>query len=147
MPMTHDYDMQSTESTDNQPVENATAVSRRRLLQYTAAGLVGLTGRGASETVSATETTQSSLDVDAMDDTPGSAKLLRVKGTGTGRNAYHIETTDAIVPTGGSDGPLGQVGETVIDGTVRKDHVDAYCFTGRITTVYARGSVTYYVSE
>jgi hypothetical protein len=144
--------MQTTESTDSHPVENTASVSRRRLLQYTAAGLGGLTSRGASETVSATTTIQSSPGDDATDDPhgcdlPGSTKLLRVKGIGTGRNAYHIETTDTIVPTGGSDAPLGQPGETVIEGTVRKNHVESYCFAGRVTAVYAQGSVTYYVSE
>lgn len=144
--------MQTTEST-NSPGEETAAVSRRRLLQYTAAGLVGITGSGASETVSAIGTAHQSHPDDNATDDPhvcglsGSVKLLRVKGIGTGRNAYHIETTDSIVPTGGSDVPLGQTDETIIEGAVRKDHVDTYCFTGQVATVYARGSITYYVSE
>ena len=74
-------------------------------------------------------------------------KELIVKGVGTGINEYHIETRgnsrlDEITVDQG-----GTLGEREIDGSIRKGDSDSYFFTGRVTNVYARGSILYSVSN
>lgn len=133
------------ESTATDLAERPFSVSRRRLLQYTAAGLVGLTG--TSETVNATDhpIDDGIGDPDSRD-VLGTDTRVQVKGTGTGVNAYQITTIDITITTEQITAQQG-IDETVIEGTVRKGDVDVYYITGWITDVRVQGSVTYSVHE
>lgn len=140
--MTHDQD---TESTATDRAEHPFSVSRRRLLQYTAAGLVGFIG--TSQTVNATDhLTDAGIGDLGSPDVFGTDTLVQVKGTGTGVNAYQITTIDITITTEQITAQQG-IDETVIEGTVRKGNVDAYYVTGWITDVRVQGSVTYSVHE
>jgi hypothetical protein len=151
--MTHNQETQSTASTDTQQTETASTFSRREFLKSaTVSGLVGSTGVGSlSEIVTATEISDESSSFDTsltdVDDCKqGFEKSVRVKGVGSGLNHYHLETSGSIIQRDVVDEQQGSIDDAV-EGTVRKDDFDMYCFTGRVTTVWARGSITYYVND
>ena len=97
--------------------------------------------------VSATEPAEHTTRVPDDDVETQFRKELTVKGVGTGINEYHIETRGNI--------RLGEIsatqdavpGEKEFSGGLRKGYSDSYFFTGRVTNVYARGSVLYSVSN
>lgn len=151
--MTHNQDTQSTTSPTSLQNERDSLLSRRSLLKSAAVGgLFGNTGVGTlSEIVPTTANYEgsSTSDVSTMDegvcDQPFK-KSLRVKGVGSGLNHYHLETSGGIVQGGESD-EQRSVDDGVVEGSVHKDDFDSYRFTGRVTMVWARGSVTYSVND
>jgi hypothetical protein len=151
--MTHDKETQSTASTDPQQTETDFTLNRRGFLKsVSVSGLVGSTGiRSLSEIVAGAKISDGSSSPDPSptkwgDCSHGYEKSVRVKGVGSGLNHYHLETTGSIKQREVVDKQQGSTDDAV-EGSVRKDDFDMYCFTGRVTTVWARGSVTYYVND
>lgn len=152
--MAHDREPQSTVSTNTQHTESDSTLSRRTLLKCAAmSALVGVTGGGSlSERVTATGRSRGTNSPNATasnvsDCKQGFEKSLCVKGLGSDLNHYHLETSGSIVQNEVPDEQHRSTNDTVVEGTVRKDDFDLYCFTGEVTTVWARGSVTYYVND
>lgn len=139
--MTHDSNRQPERVREHQ--ERLFPISRRDLLKHVAvAGSISATGKVAS----ATETSEYPADG------PDNAeiqfeKILTVEGVGTGVNEYHIETRGNIRLDEISIRQDGTFGEREFDGSIRKGDSDSYFFTGRVTNVYARGSILYSVSN
>lgn len=152
--MAHDREPQLTVSTNTQHTGSGSTLSRRTLLKYAAmSALVGVTGGGSlSESVTATGHSRGSNSPNATpsnvsDCEQGSEKSLWVKGLGSELNHYHLETSGSIAQSEVPDEQHRSTNDTVVEGTVRKDDFDLYCFTGEVTTVWARGSVTYCVND
>jgi hypothetical protein len=150
--MTYNQSTDSTQSTTEHPTETKSVLSRRELLKHAAlTGIVGISGKAtATNSDRSTENTDSPSTTEISEkccNGKASGKVLRVKGTGNGDNSYHIETSDSIKSKGIAAEQQETVSSTVAEGNVRQGSVDTYCYTGKVTTVWARGSVTYYVSE
>lgn len=150
--MTYNQSTDSTQSPADHPTETQSVLSRRELLKHAAlTGIIGISGEAtATETMRATENTDSLSTPDISEECcncQASGKVLQVKGTGSGDNSYHIETSDSITSKGVATERQETVSGTVVEGNVHQGSVDTYCYTGKVTTVWARGSVTYYVSE
>jgi hypothetical protein len=152
--MTHDHETQPTASTASQQTGTVSTLSRRTLLKYASmSGLVGSTDVGAfSEIVSATEISDGSSSPDAplrnADDCGQEfEKSLRVKGMGSGLNHYHLETSGDIIRRKGTEDQQEPISDAAVEGTIHKNDTDSYCYTGEVTTIWARGSIMYSVDD
>lgn len=152
--MPHNHPNSPTESTNDHHAKTTSVLSRREFLKHTTMiGIVGICGETTTiETTKTTESTDrpSSPEIAADKDhrtDRGFEKVLRVKGTGSGDNLYHIETSDHLRPKRVIDEQQTSIRDTVVEGTLGKDDFDSYYFAGEVTSVQARGSITYYVSK
>jgi hypothetical protein len=146
--MIHDSSRQSGESAGEHQRKPVSVLSRRNLLKHVAvAGSVSVSGATGGGVVSATETPVHTTGISDDDAETQFGKEMTVKGVGTGVNEYHIETRgntrlDEISATHDAAS-----GEREFDGSLRKGCSDSYFFIGRVTNVYARGSIIYSVSN
>jgi hypothetical protein len=146
--VTHDLNRQSGEFVREHQRKHISALSRRDLLKHVAvAGSMGVSGLAAGGVVNATEPPDPTTGVVDTDAETQFGKELTVKGVGTGVNEYHIETRGNtrldeifVAQDGTSD-------ERKFDGSLRKGDSDSHFFTGRVTNVWTRGSITYSVSN
>lgn len=147
--MTYDRETQSTASTNTEQTETASTFGRRTFLKYAVvSSLAEETGRRTlSKEVTAAEISEGSSSSGLTTGKQRCEKSLCVKGSGSGLNHYHLETSGSIIPRDTTDEQQKSVDESVVEGTVRKGDFASYGFTGRVTTVWTRGNITYYVND
>jgi hypothetical protein len=149
--MTHNQSTDPTQPPADHPTETKSVLSRRELLKHAAlTGIVGINGKvTATNPDRSTENTDSpsatEISAEECCNSQASEKVLQVKGTGRGDNSYHIETSDSIKSKGVAAEQQGS--GTVAEGNVHQGNIDTYYYTGKVTTVWAQGSITYYVSD
>lgn len=148
--MNHDQSY-SDESIEGSQRTTGSALSRRALLKHAAfAGGLSVSGTVMSETAGAVEPADcSDIPENSQRASADSGerlidKELVVKGTGNGVNEYHIETRGNIRL---SKDIADQQGKQVFKGTLDEGRSDSYFFIGRVTSVYARGTIMYSVSN
>jgi hypothetical protein len=131
-------------STGTRQDTTSPALTRRTFLKgATVSGFVGAKANDVSA-----ESSSSSISPKSVGDYKQKFKnSLRVKGLGSGLNHYHLETSGSIVSHDVTN-DLQEIGNnSVVEGTVRKGDTDLYWCSGDVRTVWAKGSITYSITD
>lgn len=140
--MRDDPEIQSTLPTNSRQDQTAPVLTRRTFLKSaTVSGFVG-----AMATDGTADARSSSVSTKSVCGNQKYENSLRVEGLGSGLNHYHLETSGDIVQQDLVNDLQG-IGDGVVEGTVRKGDTDLYRYSGVVRTVWAKGSVTYSITD